>query len=64
MYTGKQYTGPHKSHRFFVKQSKMNWPEWMRHYSSRAGSKTLTALEGMGGTAAYYLGIIFRKSRV
>lgn len=42
-------------------QAKMEWPTWMRHYGSKAGTKTLSVLEGMGGTAAYYLGITTPK---
>ncbi|CAL8131422.1 unnamed protein product [Orchesella dallaii] len=44
-----------------VNTSNMSWPEWMRHHSFRAGTKTINVLEGMGGTAAYYLGITTPK---
>ncbi|ODN05018.1 hypothetical protein Ocin01_01680 [Orchesella cincta] len=44
-----------------VDTASMSWREWMRHQGSRAGTKTITVLEGMGGTAAYYLGITTPK---
>jgi hypothetical protein len=42
-------------------QKALSWPNWIHHYTAAGGSKTLSVLDSMGESIAYYLGITTPK---